>query len=120
MHDALDVFRDIVECPYFEETNIILFLNKKDLFAEKIRTTDLRVCFPDYDGPQEYEPAVEYVQQQFIDIFRNARDVQTLDSMSSDIYPFQTMATNTQNVQTVFNLCRHIIFKNNLASTGML
>merc|ERR1712125_275454 len=104
----MDVFRDIIECPYFEETNIILFLNKKDLFAEKIKKIDLRVCFEDYDGEMEYESCVEYVQQKFVDIFRNIRESQSVDSMSSDIYPFQTMATNTHNVRTVFNMCKHI------------
>lgn len=120
MHDALDVFRDIVDCPYFEETNIILFLNKKDLFEEKIKKVDLGVCFPDYEGGSDFDEAVNFVQEKFVSIFRETKDTQAVDSMTSDIYPFQTMATNTQNVRTVFNMCKHIIFKANLRSTGML
>jgi len=120
MHDAMDVFQNIVECPYFEETNIILLLNKKDLFEEKLKKVDLSFCFPDYAGGSNYMEAVDFVQNKFLSIFREAKDTQVVDSMSSDIYPFQTMATNTSNVKTVFNMCKHIIFKNNLASTGML
>ena len=120
MQDAFDVFKDIVECPYFERTNIILFLNKKDLFEEKIKKVDFKKYFPDYEGENEYTPAVDYICERFVKIFRTTRESQAVDNVLSDIYPFQTMATNTENVSTVFNMCKHIIFKSNLASTGML
>lgn len=34
----------------FTETSIILFLNKKDLFEEKIKKSPLTVCFSEYTG----------------------------------------------------------------------
>ena len=34
----------------FSNTAFILFLNKKDLFEEKIKRVDLKVCFPNYQG----------------------------------------------------------------------
>ena len=34
--------------PGFEDKAIILFLNKKDLFLDKIQEVPLSVCFPDY------------------------------------------------------------------------
>lgn len=34
------------------DTSIILFLNKKDLFAEKIKKSPLTTCFPEYMGKQ--------------------------------------------------------------------
>ncbi len=120
MHDAIEVFRAIVASPYFEDTNIILFLNKKDLFEEKIKRVDLRVCFEDYTGEPDYGKAISFVEAKYVSIFKEIKGLQAVDSVGSDIYPFATMATNTQNVRTVFNMCKHIIFKSNLASTGML
>jgi hypothetical protein len=113
LHDAMTVFEYIVGCPYFEETNIILFLNKKDLFKEKIKKVSLAVCFPDYELglDAEFEKAIDFVQEKFVTIFRQTKETSGIDPMSSDIYPFPTMATNTNNVRTVFNMCKHIIFK---------
>ena len=37
MHESLNVFEDILNNPYFTSTPIILFLNKRDLFEEKIQ-----------------------------------------------------------------------------------
>jgi hypothetical protein len=48
MHESLTLFGDIINNRWFQNTSIILFLNKKDLFAEKIKRVDLRCCFPDY------------------------------------------------------------------------
>jgi guanine nucleotide-binding protein G(i) subunit alpha len=46
--ESLKLFDEICNSKWFNSTSIILFLNKKDLFAEKIKHTDLSVCFPDY------------------------------------------------------------------------
>ena len=37
------------------ETAMILFLNKKDLFAAKIQKVPLSACFTDYDGEDNYD-----------------------------------------------------------------
>lgn len=50
MRESMLLFDEICNCRYFKETSIIIFFNKRDLFAEKIKKTDLKVCFPDYTG----------------------------------------------------------------------
>lgn len=35
---------------------MILFLNKKDLFAEKLRFSSIKVCFPEYTGAYTTPP----------------------------------------------------------------
>jgi len=63
MHEALKLFGDICNSKWFEHTTMILFLNKMDLFAEKIRRVPLRVCFPDYTGPDNFESATQFIAQ---------------------------------------------------------
>jgi hypothetical protein len=42
MHESLRLFDSICNNKWFVNTSIILFLNKKDLFAEKITRSSLR------------------------------------------------------------------------------
>lgn len=78
----------------FVQTGIILFLNKKDLFEEKIKRSPLTMCFHDYSGPNEYDQAAEYIQAQFV-----AKNKST----QKEVYCHHTCATDTQNVQFVFD-----------------
>ncbi len=50
MMESMKLFDSICNNKWFVDTSIILFLNKKDLFAEKIRHSPLNVCFPEYKG----------------------------------------------------------------------
>lgn len=50
MHESLHLFNSICNHRYFIATSIVLFLNKKDVFTEKIKKAHLSMCFPDYDG----------------------------------------------------------------------
>jgi guanine nucleotide-binding protein G(i) subunit alpha len=59
MHESLALFRDLINGPWFKDTAVILFLNKKDLFKLKIQETDLSWCFPEYKGGKKYGPAVK-------------------------------------------------------------
>uniref|UniRef100_A0A1I8FA40 Guanine nucleotide-binding protein G(I) subunit alpha n=1 Tax=Macrostomum lignano TaxID=282301 RepID=A0A1I8FA40_9PLAT len=50
MQESLKLFDSICNNKWFTETSIILFLNKKDLFEEKIKKSPLQICFPEYSG----------------------------------------------------------------------
>merc|ERR1711893_494865 len=53
MHESMKLFDSICNNKWFTETSIILFLNKKDLFEEKIAHSPLTICFPEYTGPNK-------------------------------------------------------------------
>jgi hypothetical protein len=50
LKESLELFGNICGNRWFTKTSIILFLNKKDLFHEKIKRIPLNVCFPEYTG----------------------------------------------------------------------
>lgn len=50
MQESLKLFDSICNNKWFGDTSIILFLNKKDLFEEKILRSPLTICFTEYAG----------------------------------------------------------------------
>lgn len=50
MLESIQLFKSICNNRFFRQAGMILFLNKKDLFAEKLRFSSIKVCFPEYAG----------------------------------------------------------------------
>ena len=96
---------------WFVNTTIILFLNKKDLFEEKIQHSPLTICFPEYAGPNTYEDATAYVQTRF----------ESLDERRahSEVYTHLTCATNTENIRLVLDVVADVIIKNIMQECGL-
>ncbi|KAI6077554.1 Guanine nucleotide binding protein alpha O [Aix galericulata] len=94
MHESLKLFDSICNNKWFTDTSIILFLNKKDIFEEKIKKSPLTICFPEYTGPNSFTEAVAYIQAQYES--KNK-------SPNKEIYTHITCATDTNNIQFVFD-----------------
>jgi hypothetical protein len=50
MLESMRLFESICNSRWFINTSMIVFLNKTDLFIEKIKRTTIKVCFNDYKG----------------------------------------------------------------------
>uniref|UniRef100_A0A3B1JSK4 Guanine nucleotide-binding protein G(i) subunit alpha-2 n=1 Tax=Astyanax mexicanus TaxID=7994 RepID=A0A3B1JSK4_ASTMX len=111
MHESMKLFDSICNNKWFTETSIILFLNKKDLFEEKITSSPLNICFPEYSGANKYDEAASYIQTKFEDLNKK-KD-------TKEIYTHFTCATDTKNVQFVFDAVTDVIIKNNLKDCGL-
>lgn len=110
MHESLKLFKEICNTKWFANTSMILFLNKKDLFAEKIAKIDLNVCFPEYNGGLNYDTASEYIRNTFLD----------QNETKKQIYNHLTCATDTKNVEIVFLAVRDSILNSILSNAGMM
>ncbi len=115
MVEALELFEEICENKVFSDAGIsvILFLNKRDLFREKIAVCDIAAtpAFADYAGGRDYDAGCAYFTAKFVRL--NARDDRV-------VYHHVTCATDTRNVAVVMGSCRDIILKANMASTGLM
>lgn len=111
MVEALNLFEEICNSRWFRETSMILFLNKRDLFAEKIQKVPLSQTFPDFDLENTYESGVEWIQQQFEIKNRNP---------DKQIYTHVTCATDTNNISAVFNAVKDIIIRKSLNEAGLV
>ncbi|CAG8529675.1 16903_t:CDS:10 [Funneliformis mosseae] len=94
MQEALMLFDSICNSQWFVNTSMILFLNKIDIFREKIKNSSVKKYFPDYTGPDEdFKQVTHYFKRKFQRLNR---------SVIKEIYPHFTNATDT-------NLLRHIM-----------
>ncbi|CAO2602594.1 Guanine nucleotide-binding protein G(i) subunit alpha-2 [Lemmus lemmus] len=100
MHESMKLFDSICNNKWFTDTSIILFLNKKDLFEEKIT-----------QRANKYDEAAGYIHSKFEDLNKR-KD-------TKEIYTHFTCATDTKNVQFVFDAVTDVIIKNNLKDCGL-
>lgn len=106
MKESLVLFDEITNSQFFSDTPTILFLNKVDLFREKIKHTDLKICFEDFPGPaKDYEAASNFIRDKFLSLNREDH---------KEIYSHITCATDTLNIQNVFDNVKEIILRENL------
>jgi guanine nucleotide-binding protein G(i) subunit alpha len=110
MHESIKLFKEICNTKWFVNTSMILFLNKKDLFEEKIKKTDLKVCFPEYNGGCDFEAASSFIRDTFL----------AQNETKKPIYHHLTCATDTKNVEIVFLAVRDSILNSILSSAGMM
>ena len=94
LHEALDLFAQIVNSKHFVDADVIIFLNKKDLFYEKIQHVDPGTWFPEYKGGCDAEAAEAFFKEQFR---------KRVDDQSKLVYMYTTCATDTGNMKTIFN-----------------
>ncbi|KAI4823744.1 hypothetical protein KUCAC02_012314 [Chaenocephalus aceratus] len=111
MHESMKLFDSICNNKWFTLTSIILFLNKKDLFEEKITRSPLTICWPEYSAGNSYDETSCYIQAQFEDLNKRKG--------TKEIYTHFTCATDTKNVQFVFDAITDVIIKINLREIGL-
>jgi len=109
MHESLKLFDEVCNCRWFTKTSVVLFFNKNDLFKEKIKRVDLKLCFPEYSGGHSYQAAVDYIKAKFIELNQNK---------DRSIYVHFTCATDTDNIRKVSHAVLDIIMDSNLQAAG--
>src|ERR1700761_1764599 len=108
MHEALMLFESIANSKYFEKAAMILFLNKIDLFDEKILSgkAPIRDHFPDYTGgDKDAEAGREFFSKKFKNLVRDT---------TKDTYVHYTNATDTNLLDKTMKSVQDMIVQRNL------
>jgi len=94
VHESMQLFGEICNNRFFTRSAMILFMNKTDLFEQKIPMFPLKNTFPAFLGPEkDVQAAQQFLLQQFLSLNRNA---------SKQTYHHFTCATDTSNITHVF------------------
>ena len=110
MLESLVLFDSVVNSRWFMRTSIVLFLNKVDLFKEKLAKSSLAAYFPDYTGGPDVNRAAKYLLWRF----------NQMNHGHLNLYPHLTQATDTSNIRLVFAAVKETILQNALKDSGIL
>jgi len=118
MKDALTVWSSICGSQWFVDTSIILFLNKQDLFRERVQISDIRDTFPNFKGPSQ---DTEAGQNFFRDVFLAMSNPPSQNRARERIvYAHFTNATDTALLKRVLVSVEDVTFRSNLAAGGLV
>jgi len=114
--ESLKLWKVLTLSLYFKTTPFILFLNKTDLFKEKIARVPLIEVFKEYEqfekdpavnGLDEYEKSWRYIAKQY-----------KMQFSGSIFYTHPTCALDTDNCKKVFTAIRDTLFKEAINVVG--
>lgn len=107
MNEALMLWESIANSHWFAKSALILFLNKMDLFREKLTTSSItNHGFTDYQGPPgDYKAASKYFMDKFRALSRNPE---------KEIYGHFTCATDTNLLKITMASVQDMIIQKNL------
>jgi len=118
MEESLKLFSKLSGSQWLRDSAMILFLNKSDIFEQRIQSRPLSECFNDFEDfaksredktESEMELSLEYIKGQFIKGFRGSR-----------IYPFVICALDRDCCLKVFAAVRDAILSSMINSSASL
>jgi len=109
--ESLNLFEGVLNMKWFLNHPVLLFLNKRDLFLEKIKKVALSDVFPEFSGGDDYALAAEFMERKFLERGTAER--------RNQIYSHVVCATDQDNVAHVFNDVKDIIIRGALQGSGL-
>lgn len=104
------LFESIANSKYFEKSALILFLNKIDLFREKVLSgaAPIKAHFPDFTGAdRDTEAGQEFFAKKFKNLVRDP---------NKEAYVHYTNATDTNLLDKTMKSVQDMIVQRNLHS----
>jgi len=92
--ESLTLFEQIVNGEWFNKSLIMLIMNKIDLFQNKIKKVPLKNFYDDYDGGDDLDKAIAYIEKKF----------RSQNKFEADrIFTFRSQATDSTTVKKILN-----------------
>lgn len=117
MHESLQLFEDILKLKTFKGIDVILFLNKADLFKDKLSNKiPITIAFPKCKIPAivdcQFSESYTFIKSMFKKKNATPKERQ--------IFMHMTCATNGKMIEQIFNDVQHLIVQNSLKKAGLL
>ena len=107
--EATTLWQSISNSRWFSRTNVILFLNKIDLFQQKLPVYPLSDYVTEYKGPNDFHSTSSYLVKTFGSLYTNP---------SKELIVHLTCATDAAQVRPVLAAIQDQIVAANILSAG--
>ncbi|KAL7750953.1 guanine nucleotide-binding protein subunit alpha [Sorochytrium milnesiophthora] len=112
LKESILLFGSICNSSWFAKIPLILFLNKTDLFAVKLRVSSPRTYFSSFPAQcKEPTDGLRFFKKLVQAVNKNA---------AKPVYTHFTCATDTQQIKYVLSAVRDIIVRSRLGSVGLV
>ncbi|KAL0570081.1 Guanine nucleotide-binding protein alpha-2 subunit [Marasmius crinis-equi] len=112
LQDSLATFESIINCRWFFRSSFLLFMNKIDLFKQKLTRVPLERHFSEYTGGNDVNKAAKFILWKFMQANRARLSV----------YPHLVQATATtdkNNIKLVYAAVKETILQNAVMSSNI-
>ena len=103
--ESLQVFTDVCNNKLLKKASMIVFLNKADLFEEKIKKSLIKNYFPEYTGRQELNDAKIFFKKKFQDIFQES------EMKESSIFMHSTTNTDRLITKKIISMVEEVLLR---------
>ncbi|KAJ3272388.1 guanine nucleotide-binding protein subunit alpha [Terramyces sp. JEL0728] len=111
LKDAIELFGKISNSPIMLHVNIVLLLNKMDLFERKLCHIPVQHYFPSYQDSPEPTKVVKFFEKQFLKQCKRTRN-------DGNIIVHPTKCTDTKSMQVILLNVVNGLLKSNLKNLG--
>jgi GTPase SAR1 family protein len=110
--ETFELLSETFNSEYLRNSTKLLFLNKQDLFSEKIKSHIPITCrFPEYSGDlEDVDASLDYIRKQFMERVSSVRGVTI----------HVTSATDATNIKKVMDACVNHVISKAFAKAGLL
>ncbi|KAJ3224721.1 Guanine nucleotide-binding protein G(o) subunit alpha, partial [Chytriomyces hyalinus] len=111
MVENMNLFASICNHPMFKSTSMIVFMNKIDIFKEKLSKSPIAKYFPSFTGQNTYEDGSAYFSERINELNKYPE---------KSIYIYFTWATDTSQISSVLATVNSILLGDALMNMGMM
>jgi len=113
LKESVELFHQLRSFGWLRLTSFILFLNKVDVFREKIQTIDIQDHFPQFQGfPDDYQSGIKFIHSLYTQSTQKGKG-------KRKIFVHETCATDTTQMRKVFGDVKETILNIYLDDIGL-
>ncbi|KAJ3063953.1 guanine nucleotide-binding protein subunit alpha [Podochytrium sp. JEL0797] len=109
MVESLNLFSTICNHPMFKSTPLIVFLNKVDLFEQKLKHTPLKEYFPSFTDADDVKCGCQYFKQRMLEINKYPE---------RKMYFYNTFATDKKQMKTILTAVNMALLEDSMVAAG--